>query len=289
MTQYTTPIINKTVLMSGPRYFGVEELNPFENKNYQPDPDIALREFLEIKKALERAGITVIKVDEPEYCQDGIFTANWGLCRGDLHVLSSLPEQRKNEEPYAEKILQGLGKKVIKPPYRFSGQGDALPCGDLLFAGMGYRNDPRVHQFLTDTFGFKVIGVQAVPLYDDNGKPAINKVTGLPDSYFYDIDLAISILRKDLIAWCPEALMPDSQKVMRELPGIDKIEVSLEEAMNFGCNLVSTGSTVIMGSKTPNLKAAIESHGLNVVTVEINELSKAGGFIRCTTLTLDNE
>lgn len=279
--------INQTVLMSGPKYFSAEAaLNPYMNIANQPDLAGAAAEFDSIKAAVEQAGIKVIKVNEPRDCQDGIFTANWGLCRGDVCVLSSLPDPRKAEEPYAEKILRGLGKQVVKPPFRFSGQGDALPCGNLLFAGSGYRTDPRVHQFLADALGYEVISLQAVPEFDASGKPLKNKVTRWPDSFFYDIDLAISILREDLIAWCPDAFTAESQARIRGL-NIDKIEVSLYEAKNhFACNLVSSGKTVIMSAEAPKLQADIEAHGLNVITPSIKELAKGGGYIRCTTLTL---
>ena len=281
--------INRTVLMSGPKYFSVMELNPYSKQDNQPDPVQAAIEFATVKAAIEAAGINVVKVDEPEDCQDGIFTANWGLCRGDTCILSSLPGPRKAEEPYAEQVLKDLGKKVIRPPFRFSGQGDALPCGNLLFAGSGYRNDPRIHEFLAQTFGYEIVPLQAIPELDDSGTPVINQATGLPDSFFYDIDLAVSILRKDLIAWCPEALTTESQERMRAVP-IEKIEVSLDEAMQaFACNLVSSGETVIMGAHAPQLKADIEAHGLKVTTVELKELAKGGGYIRCTSLTLDNE
>lgn len=282
-------LINRTVLMSGPKYFSVKELNPYSKQDNQPDPEKAAAEFAEVKAAVEATGITVVKVDEPEDCQDGIFTANWGLCRGDTCVLSSLPGPRKSEEPYAKKVIARLGKKVIRPPFQFSGQGDALPCGNLLFTGSGYRNDPRIHKFLAQTFGYEIVPLQAVPELDVSGKPVINQVTGLPDSFFYDIDLAVSILRKDLIAWCPEALTPESQERMRAVP-IEKIEVSLDEAKQaFACNLVSSGETVVMGARAPKLRAAIEAHGLNVTTIALEELAKGGGYIRCTTLTLDNE
>lgn len=281
--------INRTVLMSGPKYFSVEELNSYSKQDNQPDPDKAATEFANIKAAFIAAGITVIKVDEPKGCQDGIFTANWGLCRGDTCVLSSLPSPRKGEEPFAEQYLKDLGKKVVHPPFLFSGQGSALPCGNLLFAGTGYRNDPRILDFLAQTLGYEVIPLSAIPELDDSGKPVFNKATDLPASFFYDIDLAVSILRKDLIAWCPEALTPESQERMRNVP-IEKIEVSLDEAMqSLACNLVSTGETVIMGAHAPKLKKAIEAHGLNVTTVELKELAKGGGYIRCTSLTLDNE
>jgi N-dimethylarginine dimethylaminohydrolase len=280
--------INRTVLMSGPKYFAVEELNPYEKKDSQPDLAKAAQEFAAVQAAVEQAGIKVVKVDEPEGCQDGIYTANWGLCRGDLCVLSSLPNLRKAEEPYAEKVLGGLGKKIIKPPLRFSGQGDALPCGDLLFAGSNYRTDAGMHQFLADTLGFEVVSLQAVPVLTADGEPAVNRLTGWPDSFFYDIDLAISVLREDLIAWCPEAFMPESRDKMRTVD-VEKIEVSLIEAKNhFACNLISSGDCVVMGAHAPQLQANIEAHGLRVIPVVLPELAKGGGFIRCTSLTLEN-
>ncbi|WP_372343061.1 hypothetical protein [Streptomyces sp. KL116D] len=39
---------------------------------------------------------------------------------------------------------------MLDAPYDFSGQGDALPCGSLLFAGYGQRTDRRMHGVLAD-------------------------------------------------------------------------------------------------------------------------------------------
>jgi N-dimethylarginine dimethylaminohydrolase len=282
-------MINQTVLMSGVDYFSVEELNPYSDRTNQPDKMKAAEEFLSIQTALQKSGVTVIKVDSPAGCQDGIYTANWGVCRGDKAVLSSLPNMRAGEEIYAREALEAEGFEVIPAPYLFSGQGDALPCGNLLFAGQTYRTDARMHKFLADELGFEVISLEAAPEVDDNGKTVINKVTGLPNSYFYDIDLAIAILTPELIAWCPEAFTPESQAKMRALRQVEKIEVSLEEALDgFACNLISTGETVIMSNHAPELQEAIEAHGLETITPEITELAKGGGYIRCTTLTLSN-
>lgn len=284
-----TQKINQTVLMSGADQFGVEELNPYSDKSNQPDVAKAIEEHDSIKQALEQAGVTVVQVPAPAGCQDGVYTANWALCRGDTAIMSSLPNMRQAEEPFAEQALRDRGMRIIKAPYRFSGQGDALPCGNLLFCGSQYRTDPRMHAFVAQELGFEVISLQTVPELDEHGNPMTNKVTGWPDSFFYDIDLAISILREDLIAWCPEAFLPESQEKMRALP-IKKIEVSLEEATKgFACNLLSTGETVVMSNHAPEFQAAIEAHGLKTITPTITELIKGGGFIRCTTLTLDNK
>lgn len=280
--------LNRTVLMSGTDHFAVEALNPYSDPNQQPKPIQAMEEHAAIQQALEDAGVDVIKVAAPPSCQDGVYTANWALVRGDTAIMSSLPNKRAAEEPFAEQYLRDQGKKIIKAPYRFSGQGDALPCGNLLFAGSGYRTDPEMHAFLADKLGYEVISLQTVPALDKQGQPVINAITGWPDSFFYDIDLALSVLREDLIAWCPEAFTDASRDKIKSLP-IKKIEVTLEEAVNgFACNLVSTGETVIMSAQAPLLAAQIEAHGLKVVSPTISELAKGGGYIRCTTLTLDN-
>jgi N-dimethylarginine dimethylaminohydrolase len=273
-------MINQTVLMSGADYFDVVDLNAYSHSVTSVDRDKALTEHAEIRAALEQAGVNVIKVDAPADCQDGIFTANWGLCRGNKVILSNLPGPRKSEEPYAEQTLRNLGKEVVRAPYPFSGQGDALPCGKYLLAGSTYRTDPRMHQFVAEQLGYEVISLEAVPELSPEGLPVINKLSGWPDSFFYDIDLAISVLREDLIAWCPEAFTPDSQAKIRALP-MEKIEVSLAEAKGgFACNLVSTGETVIMSAHAHQLETAIKACGLKVITPAVSELGKGGGYIR---------
>lgn len=275
--------------MSGVEFFAVEELNPYSDKSQQPNAVRVAEEFAAIQAALADAGVTIVRAQAPQGCQDGIYTANWGLCRGERAILSSLPNMRAGEEIYAREALEAAGFEVIPAPFRFSGQGDALPCGDLLFAGQTYRTDPRMHQFVTDELGFEVVSLQTVPQLDAKGSPVINAVTGWPDSFFYDIDLALSVLTPELIAWCPEAFTPESQAKIRNL-SIEKIEVDYHEAIEgFACNLVSTGETVIMSDRAPKLQAAIEEKGLKVVTPKIRELAKGGGYIRCTTLTLSND
>lgn len=277
--------------MSGADHMaGESAINPYMIKDAPIDRAGAQAEHQAIKEALRSAGVSIVQVPAPADCQDGVYTANWALVRGNKAVLSSLPNARKGEEPYAEKVLRDLGKTIYKVPegLRFSGQGDALPCGNYLFLGSGYRTDPAVHQFVADTLGYQAVSLRTIPQRNWFGLPVKNKDSGWPDSYFYDIDLALSVITPKLIAWCPKAFTRASQAKIRAINDIDKIEVSFDEAKHaFACNLVSTGKTVIMSADAPDFKAALEGHGLKVVTPEIKELAKGGGYIRCTTLTLD--
>jgi N-dimethylarginine dimethylaminohydrolase len=292
------PLINQTVLMSGADYFDDgDAINAYMDQQTPVDVQKAMVEHKAIKEALESAGVKVLTTPAPKNCQDGVYTANWGLNKGNKIILARLPNTRQPEETHAKKVLKELGKELVTLPedWRFSGQGDALPCGNDLFIGSVYRTDPKVHQFMAEEMGFNVIGLQAIPKRTWYGKRVINPVTGWADSLFYDLDLAISILRapeddkKGLIAWCPAAFTRKSRKLLRNYDGVEKIEVSRSEATKaYACNLVSTGETIVMGDQAPKFKAQLEALGFKVIALHITELAKGGGFIRCTTLTLDN-
>lgn len=288
-------LINTHVLMSDARHFSNEQaINPYYDQELI-DVDGAEREHEAIRGLLEQAGVVVTQVPSPTDSQDGVYTANWALVRGDTAILARLPDARKNEEDYAEKVLTDLGITVLRVPddLHFSGQGDALACGNLLFCGNGYRSDLEAQKFAATTLGFERIQLQTIPQLDAQGVPVINHVSGWADSFFYDIDLALSIIKgpteteKGLIAYCPQAFTQESQAILRNLSTVDKIEVSLSDAKEaFACNLVSTGETVVMSAHAPVFSQALRDHGLTVLSPEIKELVKGGGYIRCTTLTL---
>lgn len=283
--------------MSNANYFSVKAaINPYYHQGEAMDINGAIKEHSTIRDLLIEAGVEVTQVPAPKDSQDGVYTANWALVRGNKAVLSRLPDVRHAEEAHAEKILTDMGIETIHVPngLRFSGQGDALPYGDYLFCGQGYRADVEAQIFAAEQLGYERIQLQTIPEMDINGQPVTNKVSGWPDSFFYDIDLTLAVIRppqegkKGLIAYCKEAFTPESQQILEEFDDAEKILISLEEATEaFACNLISTGETVIMSDKAPRLKSDLEAHGLKIVTPHITELIKGGGYIRCTTLSFN--
>lgn len=276
--------------MSGADYFDDGfAINSHMDDSVPVNLALAHAEHEEIKNCFLQSGIEVLQVPPPSDCQDGIYAANWGLVRGNRVVMSNLPNKRQAEQPYAEEILRNFGYETLKIPQNlpFSGQGDALPCGDYLFVGSIYRTHPDVHAMLKEYLGFNIISLQTVPELDSEGNSVINPVTGWHDSFFYDLDLALAVISPNMIAWCPEAFTQESQTLLRSLTDIEKIEVSMHEAKDgFACNLVSTGEYVIMSDRAPRLQEALSGRGLKIFTPHVTELAKGGGFIRCTSLTL---
>jgi len=290
------PLINQKILMSDANNFSNDKpINPYYHLE-SIDLDKARQEHSNLIDLLSKSGVEVTVVPSPLNCQDGVYTANWALARGNKAVLARLPNARQKEESYAEKILTDLGKEVVKLPdgLKFSGQGDALACGNLLFCGKGYRSDEKAQKIAAELLDYKRIQLQTKPKRNLFGRPVINSSSGWPDSFFYDLDLALAIIKapdengqKGLIAYCPEAFTSKSRNFLENFDDVDKIKVSIDEAKNgFATNLISTGETVIMSAHAPNLANELMKHGLKVVNPDITELAKGGGYIRCMTLTI---
>lgn len=291
--------INTTVLMSGAEYFNDKDaINELMDSRIPVDVNRAILEHNEIIETFKSIGINVIKVDPPKDCQDGIYTANWALVKDGRALMSRLPNKRKAEEAYAKKILKIQGLEILELPddiRAFSGQGDALVVDDMVFCQSPYRTSKKAHRFLSDWLKIKkVISLETKPARKFKfGPKKINKLTGWPDSPTYDIDLAIAIIRpktlksKPLIAYCPEVFSNKSRRIIKNLTNIEKIVVSREEALQaFALNLVSTGESVVINGGAPKFKNNLESYGLKVVELDLNELKKGGGSIRCSSLSL---
>ncbi len=282
-------MINQRLLVSGADYFAdTYEINPYYTDN-KIDVTKAMSEHTAILACFKEAGIELIKVDPPKDCQDGVYTANWALVKDGIAVMSRLPEARKAEEAYAKQCLTEQGIKCIDVPgnYLFSGQGDSLRCGKYLIGGCGYRSDPEAQQFAADTLGLKLIQLHAKPQLNADGTPHINPYTHHADSFWYDLDLALSIIDDHTIAYCPDALDEESSQKLESLADLDKIKVDPEECTKgFANNLVSTGKHVIMSNKAPKLQTQLEKRGLICLTPDVTELKEGGGYIRCVSLWL---
>lgn len=282
-------MINQKLLVSGAEFFADDfKINPYYNDS-AIDRQKAILEHQTIIDCFKKAGIEITKVDAPANCQDGVYTANWAITKDGKAVMSRLPNARKDEEPYAKAKLKELGYEIFEVPDNllFSGQGDSLRCGNYLFAGSGYRSEPAAQKIVAETLGLELVQLHAIPQLNPDGTEHINPETNHADSFFYDLDLALSVIDENTIAYYPEAFDKESVEKIEATP-VNKIRVSLEEAQEgFACNLVSTGKYVIMSNHAPNFQKELEDRGFICLTPDITELKKGGGYIRCISLWLD--
>ncbi len=265
--------MTKRILMCKANYFGVNfEINPWMHVEHQPNLEKALSQQNELAHTLKSQGHQLEFIEPVPNCPDLCFTANAGVVKDSKVFLSNLPAERQPEHPYHKNWFESHGFAVKETNYRFGGGGDALWIGDVLLAGYGERDrrasDIEVHRELSDYFNVEVVSLHA------------------KDPRFYDLDMSVGVLRPDLIAYSPDALDEPSQIKLKALPGVELIEVSLRDALGFGCNLQSDGTNVILPFRAPGLIKELESRGFNVFPININQFVFSGGGVRCLGLDL---
>ena len=262
------------ILMCPPDHYGIEyEINPWMHVDQGATRERAQAQWRRLRDALRDLGVTVELMTPRPGLPDLVFTANAGLVFGNRFFSSSFRhEVRARESPYFDAWFAEHGFTVEHLPdgVYFEGAGDALFCGQTLFAGYRIRSDVRGHQYLG-----KALGCQVLPLELINPR-------------FYHLDTCFCPLKPGEALCHPAAFDAYGRKVLEaHVPRL--LTVAEDEAKRFGCNAVVVGKTVITNSGCPRLHAGLRKWGYEPVSVELDEFIKSGGSAKCLTLRLDGE
>ena len=262
------------ILMCPADYFGIEyEINPWMNMQQGTDPQLARRQWQRLYQTLCDLGAAIDLLEPIPGLPDLVFTANAGLVFHDMFLPARFRfGVRQGESPHFEKWARDRGLTLVPLPesMNFEGAGDALFCGDTLFAGYRFRSDVRSHQWVGER-----LGVPALPLE-------------LVDPRFYHLDTCFCPVAPGVAIYYPGAFDEYGRSVLKDR--IDRlVEVSAEEAVSFSCNAVVVGRSVVLNQGAPKLAAALETLGFNVRPLEFSEFIKSGGSAKCLTLRIDGE
>jgi N-dimethylarginine dimethylaminohydrolase len=262
------------ILMCAPDYYGIEyEINPWMNRERQADHPLAVQQWTQLKTILESLGAAVLLLDPVKGLPDLVFTANAAMIHGRRAVLSRFRHpQRQGEAEYDAQWFHQQGYEVVRLPEKmfFEGAGDALFCGDTLYAGYRKRSDAKSHQQIG-----KIVGCRVIPLE-------------LVDPYYYHLDTCFCPLAAGIAIYFPGAFDEYGRTALAEFVS-ELIEVDRDEARSFACNAVVVGRTVITNVGCPKLHADLRARGFATVESPLSEFVKAGGSAKCLTLRLDGE
>jgi N-dimethylarginine dimethylaminohydrolase len=152
----------------------------------------------------------------------------------------------------------------VEPTQTNEGEGDFayLPGPGLVLAGYGYRTEPAAHAEAQEALG----------------RPAIS--LRLVDPRFYHLDVALAVLDDTTIAYYPGAFSDSSQRLLRQLFPTAVI-ADLADTLVFGLNLVSDGRNVVLSSEASGFAAKLRAAGYLPAPVELTELKKGGGSVKC--------
>lgn len=262
------------ILMCPPDHYGIEyEINPWMNRSIGAIRALAYRQWEQLRQVLVSLGVQVELLPPQAGLPDLVFTANAGLIYRDVFISSRFRHAvRARESPYFEAWFAQHGFSVEHLPEGMyhEGAGDALFCGESLFAGYRIRSDAVAHQWVGQRFGIRVLPVELI------------------DPRFYHLDTCFCPLALEEALYYPAAFDAYGRRVLHShIPKLIAVEEA--EALRFGCNAVVVGKTVIHNSRCPRLAEALTAAGYRSIEVELDEFLKAGGSAKCLTLRLDGE
>jgi len=228
-----------------------------------------VRQWEHLRRTYLELGHEVDVIEPVPGLPDMVFAANGGLViEGRALGARFTHAERRAEGPaYRRRLAEMDLEKVTEPVHVNEGEGDFLVVGEFVLAGTGFRTDPGAHTEVQELFGIPVISLQLV------------------DPRFYHLDTALAVLDDTTVAYYPEAFSPGSRGVLQRLFP-DAILAAETDAVVLGLNAVSDGRHVVLPVAATGLAAQLRERGYVPVGVELGELLKAGGSVKCCTLEI---
>lgn len=268
--QRTRTATRRRLLMCRPRHYDVTySINPWMNPGRDTDTMLAVRQWEQLRDLYRELGHSVEEIKPVEGLPDMVFAANGAtVVDGRVFGARFRHAERTAEGPAYLRWFEERGyQDVLWPEHINEGEGDLLTVGRRILAGTGFRTDIRAHAEAQEFFGLPVTSLTLV------------------NPRHYHLDTALAVLSDDEIMYYPDAFTPGSQAVLRALFPRAVIATA-EDAAVFGLNAFSDGRHVLLPTAAKGLQAQLRARGFEPIGVELTELLKAGGSVKCCTLEL---
>ncbi|HEX6986521.1 MAG TPA: arginine deiminase-related protein [Planctomycetaceae bacterium] len=263
-----------TILMCPPEHYGIEyEINPWMSRQRPADRTVATGQWRGLHDLLVSLGADVRLQPPVAGLPDLVFTANAGLvCRDTVYLSRFRHAARQGETPHDRAWFEANGFRAVALPdgLDFEGAGDALFCGETLFAGYHIRSSATAMQWVAARIGCRVIPLQLV------------------SGYYYHLDTCFCPLDPETALYFPPAFDEYANRALEaHVPHL--IAVEPPEAERFACNAVVVGRHVVTNTGCPKLAEELSRRGFTPHETPLDEFLKAGGSAKCLTLRLDGE
>ncbi|MGP3689484.1 dimethylargininase [Streptomyces sp. IBSNAI002] len=266
MTRTARP---RRFLMCRPTHFEVSyAINPWMDPAKPVDTDLAVAQWQRLYEQYLALGHRVDLIDPLPGLPDMVYAAN-GATVVDGKVLGARfrNAERAAEGPAYLEWFRANGFTTHDPLHVNEGEGDLLLTGSHLLAGRGFRSASDGHAEAQEFLGRPVVGLDLV------------------DPRFYHLDTALSVLDADQVMYYPGAFSAGSRAVLRRLFP-DALLVAEADAEVFGLNAMSDGLNVVLPEAATGVAAMLRERGFRPVGMDLSELFKGGGSVKCCTLEI---
>jgi N-dimethylarginine dimethylaminohydrolase len=254
-------------VMTAPTFFAVEyTINPWMDTTTAVDTHVAMNQWETLRQTYKELGHTVELVEPVAGLPDMVYAANGGLLVNGKAVVArfAYPQRAGESVAYAEWMARH-GFDPAETRHVNEGQGDLLAVGSIVLAGYGFRTERQAHAEIAALVGMPVVSLELV------------------DPRFYHLDTALTVLDDTTIAYYPQAFSDEARAQLLELFP-DAIEVAGADADVLGLNAVSDGLNVVFPAAATGFAGQLREAGFRPIGVDLSELLKGGGSIKCCTL-----
>ncbi len=255
--------------MCPPTYFDVRyAINPWMDPAVGVDRELAERQWLGLVQVYQHLGHRVELIEPLAELPDMVFAANGALVVGDRALGSRylLPERAAEAPAHAARLAE-FGIEVVTARAVSEGEGDFLVVGPTILAGFGFRTSQAAHREAEAVLGREVVSLRLV------------------DAHYYHLDVALTVLDEQSVAYYPPAFAPESvAELQRRFP--DAIIVGECDASVLGLNAVSDGVHVVLAAQATAFAVQLRERGFAPIPVDLSEFRKAGGGVKCCTMEL---
>jgi N-dimethylarginine dimethylaminohydrolase len=253
--------------MTPPTFFTVEyAINPWMDTSNPVDVERAVAQWEDLRDTYRRLGHIVDIVEPVPGLPDMVYAANAGLIINGVAIVAQFKHAERQGESVAYANWMGEhGHDPVATRHVNEGQGDLLVVGSTILAGTGFRTQPQAHAEIAAITGLPVVSLELV------------------DPRFYHLDTALTVLDDTTIAYYPPAFTDDARTRLRALFP-DAIEVGSTDAFVLGLNAVSDGRHVVHPAQATGFAEQLYRAGFHPIGVDLSELLKGGGSVKCCTL-----
>jgi N-dimethylarginine dimethylaminohydrolase len=261
--------------MCRPEYFTVSySINPWMHPKDPTDTARAVAQWQALYDAYLELGHEVQLIDQVDGLPDMVYTANGGVVIGGVAYgpRFAFPERAPEGELFMD-WFRTNGFEVAEPLAVNEGEGDFMLAGSTILAGMGFRSSPESHAEASRVFDREVLSLKLV------------------DPRFYHLDTALAVLdpatdaADATIAYFPGAFDEPSRALLAERYP-DALHIDEDDASVLGLNSISDGHNVVISPRAVGFEKQLRERGYNPITIDLSELLRGGGGIKCCTLEL---
>jgi N-dimethylarginine dimethylaminohydrolase len=259
--------------MCPPEHFAVVyAINPWMDTTASVDAALALKQWHALRETLTGLGHAVHVLDPHPGLPDMVYAANGAFSiDGTVYGARFKHPQRADEALHHQGFYRNGSWIFVDPEQVNEGEGDFayLPgaYGGIILAGYGFRTDPAAHAEAQEVLGRPVVSLKLV------------------DPAFYHLDTALAVLDDRHVTYYPDAFSPAAQRVLAQLFP-DAVVADRSDAEAFGLNLVSDGRHVVLNAEATGMAAKVQAAGYVPVPVELSELKRGGGSVKCAVAEL---